>query len=128
MPKITSLEQLARLKVELVMQRNREAERGVIRVSVGTASCGIAAGAREVFDELSRYVEAQGLDDVLVMETGCIGLCGHEPIVEVTIGDAPKVSYGRVDRRAAKRILQEHILDGKVVAEYVIDTTPFPTI
>lgn len=128
MPKITSLEQLSKLKVELVMQRNREAERGAIRVAVGMGTCGIAAGAREVFEELSRQVEAQALEDVLVVETGCLGLCSHEPIVEVTIGDAPKVSYGQVDREAVKRIIQEHILDGKVVAEYMIDTTPFPTI
>ncbi len=128
MPKITSLDQLNKLKVELVMQRNREAERGVVRVSVGMGTCGIAAGAREVFEELSRQIEAQGLDDVALVGVGCIGLCSHEPIVEVTIGDAPKVSYGQVDREAVKRIIQEHILDGKAVEEYMIDTTPFPTI
>lgn len=128
MPRITSLEELNRLKVELVMKRNQEAYRGVTHVTVGMGSCGVAAGAREVYEALEAEVKRQGLSNVLLSQVGCVGLCRHEPIVEVTTADATRVSYGRVDVALVKRIIQEHILDGRVVEEAVIDATPFPTI
>ncbi len=128
MPKITSLDALNRLKVELIMQRNQEAYRGHVRVTVGMGTCGIAAGAQEVFRALEDELRSHALKDVALSQTGCMGLCRHEPIVEVIAGDAPKVSYGRVTPEMVKRIVQEHILDGNAVEEFVIDTTPFPTI
>jgi NADP-reducing hydrogenase subunit HndB len=128
MPKITSLEALSRLKVELVMKHNQEAYRGAVYVTVGMGTCGIAAGALDVFRALEEEIKAQHLSDVVISQTGCIGLCRHEPILEVLVGDAPKVAYGKVLPDMVKRIVQEHILEGKVVEEFVIDTTPFPTI
>src|SRR5512135_378229 len=103
MPKITSLEALNRLKVELIMQRNQEAYRGHVRVTVGMGTCGIAAGAQEVFRALEEELRSHALKDVALGQTGCLGLCRHEPIVEVTAGDAPKVSYGRVTPEMVKR-------------------------
>jgi NADP-reducing hydrogenase subunit HndB len=128
MPRITSLDDLNRLKVNLVMKRNQDAYRGGVLVTVGMGTCGIAVGALEVFQALESAIRAHELQHVVVGQTGCIGQCGHEPIVEVTVGDAPKVSYGGVTREIAGRIVKEHILDGRVVDEYVIDTTPFPTL
>ncbi len=128
MPKITSLDALNRLKVELIMKRNQEAYRGHVRVTVGMGTCGIAAGAQEVFRALEEELRSHELKDITLSQTGCIGLCRHEPIVEVIAGDVPKVSYGRVTPELVKRIVQEHILDGNAVEEFVIDTTPFPTI
>ncbi len=128
MPRITSLEELNRLKIELVMKRNQDAHRGAISVSVGLGTCGIAAGALEVYKALEEELQARGLKDVMLSPTGCIGLCAHEPIVEVTIGDTSRVAYGRVTAETAKRIVQEHIVEGKAVEELIIDTTPFPTI
>ncbi len=128
MPRITSLEELNRLRVQLVMKRNQDAYRGAVCVTVGMATCGIAAGAHEVYRAVEEELKAHGLDDVKLAPTGCIGLCSHEPILEVLVGDAPKVAYGKVDRAMVKRIVQEHILDGRVVEEFVIDITPFPTI
>ena len=128
MPKITSLDALNRLRVELIMKRNREAYRGHVRVTVGMGTCGIAAGAQEVFRALEDELRSHALKDITLSQTGCMGLCRHEPIVEVTAGDAPKVSYGRVTPELIKRIVREHILDGNAVEEFVIDTTPFPTI
>jgi (2Fe-2S) ferredoxin len=109
-------------------KRRREAERGVAFVTVGMGTCGIAAGALEVFRALKGEIEAHQIKSIVLKQTGCIGLCAHEPILEVTVGTAPKVSYGRVDPQMVKRIVQEHILKGNVVQELVIDTTPFPTI
>ncbi len=128
MPRITSLDQLHELKVELVMKRNQEAERGGVRVTVGMGTCGIAAGALDVFLALEAQIRALDLKDVTLSPTGCMGLCSHEPIVEVLGGDGVKVSYGKVDTEMVKRIVQEHVLDGHAVEEFVIDTTPFPTI
>jgi len=128
MPRITSLEELGRLRDEIMEKRRREAERGVAFVTVGMGTCGIAAGALEVFRALKGEIEAHQIKSIVLKQTGCIGLCAHEPILEVTVGTAPKVSYGRVDPQMVKRIVQEHILKGNVVQELVIDTTPFPTI
>jgi NADP-reducing hydrogenase subunit HndB len=64
----------------------------------------------------------------VLTQTGCVGLCGHEPIVEVAVGGAPKVAYRKVDPEMVKRIVREHILEGKTIQEFVIENTPFPTI
>ena len=128
MPRIMSVEELNRLKIELELRRNEEAARGMIRILVGMGSCGIAAGASEVFQAFEDEIEAKGLSNVTLIETGCMVLCKHEPIVEVIVGNQPKVSYGEVTACIAKRILQEHVAEGRIVQEFVIDTTPFPTI
>ena len=89
------------------------------RVVVGMATCGIAAGARPVLNTIVEAVNAEGLSDkVSVSQTGCIGLCQYEPIVEVYEPDKEKVTYVKVDPDKAKRIVEEHIKGGKVIAEY----------
>ncbi len=128
MPRIMSLDDLNRLKIELVMQRNQAAYQGTTYVTVGMGTCGIASGALEVFRALEDEIRTQHVRDVVLSQTGCLGLCKHEPILEVVVGDAPKVVYGKVDPALVKRIVQEHILDGKAIEEFVIDATPFPTI
>jgi NADP-reducing hydrogenase subunit HndB len=128
MPRITSLDELNRLKIDLVMKRNEEAASGMVRITVGMGTCGIAAGASAVFTALEDEIQALGLRNVDLSQTGCIGLCKHEPIVEVTVGRNEKVSYGNVTPCVAKRIVDEHVQEGHALYEYIIDTTPFPTI
>jgi NADP-reducing hydrogenase subunit HndB len=128
MPRITSLDALNRLKVELVMKRNQDAYHGTIYVTVGMGTCGVAAGAMETFHALEDEIQRHDLKGVVLSQTGCIGLCGHEPIVEVTVGDAPKISYGKVNQQTAIRIVQDHILEGRAVEDCIIDATPFPTM
>ncbi len=128
MPRITSVDELNRWRIELEMKRNLDTARGLVRVSVGMGTCGIAAGASEVFAALEDEIRALQVQNVVLSETGCIGLCKHEPIVEVTLGKKPKVSYGSVTPCVAKRILREHVLEGRVLDEFVIDVTPFPTM
>ena len=90
-----------------------------IRVVVGMATCGIAAGARPVLNALVEEVEALGLaGKVTVSQTGCIGICQYEPVVEVFEAGKEKVTYVKVDAEKAKKIAKEHLKDGKVVAEY----------
>jgi NADP-reducing hydrogenase subunit HndB len=128
MKTIQSLEDLQRFREEVIEEKRRKASPGRIELIVSLGSCGIAAGALEVFQEVDRQVRAHNLQDVVVSQTGCIGLCRHEPILEVIVGELPKVTYGKVTPDLVKQILREHILGGKVIQEFVINATPFPTI
>lgn len=91
------------------------------RVVVGMATCGIAAGARPVLNTIVEAVNDSGLSDkVTVSQTGCIGLCQYEPIVEVYEPGKEKVTYVKMDSDKAKRVVEEHIKGGKVVVDYTI--------
>ena len=92
------------------------------RIVVGMATCGIAAGARPVLNAFVEGVDKEGLNgSVSVSQTGCIGLCQYEPIVEVyTVGNE-KVTYVKMTVEKAEKVLKEHIKGGKVVAEYTIN-------
>jgi NADP-reducing hydrogenase subunit HndB len=128
MARITSLDGLSRLKRELVENRHREASRVRAYVKVGIGTCGIAVGALDVLRTLNEEIKVQHLNDVVVSQTGCMGLCSHEPILEVVLGNTPKVAYGKVNPEKVKRIVREHIVHGITVEEFVIDATAFPTI
>ncbi len=92
-----------------------------IRVVVGMATCGIAAGARPVLQALVEQVNELGLSGkVSVSQTGCIGLCQFEPIVEVFEGGKDKVTYVKMDAEKAARVAKEHLNGGKVVTEFTL--------
>ncbi len=90
------------------------------RILVGMATCGIAAGAKPVFDTLMDEIAKRGLKNVRVTRTGCIGMCKLEPIVEVIVPNEPKVTYIKVDSNVAKRIVAEHIVNGNIVKENIV--------
>ena len=91
------------------------------RIVVGMATCGIAAGARPVLNTIVESVNENGLSDkVTVSQTGCIGLCQYEPIVEVYEPGKEKVTYVKIDSDKAKEIVEKHIKNGKVVVDYTI--------
>ena len=90
------------------------------RVLVGMATCGIAAGARPVLNTLSEEVAKRELKDVLVTQTGCIGVCRYEPIVEVFQAGKEKVTYVHMTPEKARRVVNDHIVNGQVVTEYTI--------
>ena len=94
---------------------------GSIRAVVGMATCGIAAGARPVLSALVEEVSNLGLNEkVTVTQTGCIGLCRYEPIVEVYEADKEKVTYVKMTAEKARRVAREHLQGGRVVTEYTI--------
>ena len=94
------------------------------RVVVGMATCGIAAGARPVLTTLSREVQERGLTDkIAVTQTGCIGLCQYEPIVEVMAPGQPKVTYVRMNAEKALEVVNRHLVGGHVVDEYTLGAT-----
>ena len=91
------------------------------RVVVGMATCGIAAGARPVLNAFVDGVNKEGLaSDVVVSQTGCIGICQYEPVVEVYKAGEEKVTYVKMTAEKAEKVLKEHIKGGKVVTEYTI--------
>ena len=93
------------------------------RIVVGMATCGIAAGARPVLNAFVDGVNKEGLaSDVVVSQTGCIGICQYEPVVEVYKAGEEKVTYVKMTVEKAEKVLKEHIKGGKVVTEYTITT------
>ncbi len=94
------------------------------RVVVGMATCGIAAGARPVLTTLSPELPETGLTDkIAVTQTGCIGLCQFEPIVEVMVPGEPKVTYVRMNPEKAVEVVNRHLVGGHVVDEYTLGST-----
>ena len=92
-----------------------------VRVVVGMATCGIAAGARPVLNAMVEGVNESGLaDKVTVSQTGCIGLCQYEPIVEIFEAGKDKVTYVKMDADKAKRVIEEHLKGGKIVTDYTV--------
>ena len=91
-----------------------------IRVVVGMATCGIAAGARPVLAAFTEEVAKRGLENVMVTQTGCIGLCQYVPIVEVYQPDGKVTTYVKMTPDKVDRIITEHLVNGKVVDEYTI--------
>ena len=91
-----------------------------VRVVVGMATCGIAAGARPVLNAFVDEVAKRRLDNVTVGQTGCIGMCQFEPIVEITMPGKEKVTYGKVTPEKVARIVSDHVVNGNPVAEYTI--------
>ena len=99
----------------------REGGESVVRIVVGMATCGIAAGARPVLSAFVEGVEKEGLaGKAIVSQTGCIGICQYEPVVEVTEPGKEKVTYVKMTPEKVDRVLKEHIKGGKIVQEYTI--------
>jgi (2Fe-2S) ferredoxin len=117
---IKSLEELKRLREEALEKRKAKTTTGQVQITVGMGTCGIAAGAREAMKTILSTIEVENLSGIVVKQTGCAGLCEWEPLVEVVVGDAPKVTYGKVSAERAARIMRDHVIGGQVVPEFVI--------
>ena len=98
----------------------RDAGDDRIRVVVGMATCGIAAGARPVLNAFVEEVAKRGLKDTMVTQTGCIGICQYEPVVEVITPGKEKVTYVKMTAEKAVRVVNDHLVNGNVVTEYTI--------
>ena len=98
----------------------RADDSGNTRVVVGMATCGIAAGARPVLAAFTDEVARRGVSNVTIAQTGCIGICQYEPVVEVFEPGREKVTYVKMTPEKAARGVAEHLINGKPVAEYTI--------
>ena len=117
------MKSLAELQAIKEKMQNKVALRdgsGEMRVVVGMATCGIAAGARPVLNKFSEEIEKRGLSNVTVTQTGCIGMCQYEPIAEVMVPGKEKVTYVKLTEEKVARIIADHIVNGIPVAEYTV--------
>lgn len=118
MKSLTELAELReKMKSEVGLRRDSTDD---TRVLVGMATCGIAAGARPVMAAFVEEVSKRQLKNVMVTQTGCIGICKLEPVVEVVGPDQEKVTYVKMTAEKSARVVAEHLVNGKVVTEYTI--------
>ena len=116
-----SLAELAAIREEMKDKVILREGSGDIRVVVGMATCGIAAGARPVLNAFVEEVSKAGLaDKVTVSQTGCIGVCQYEPVVEIFEADKEKVTYIKMTPEKAAEVIEKHLKGGKVIQEYTI--------
>ncbi len=116
-----SLAELAEIRNRMKDKVSLREGTGELRIVVGMATCGIAAGARPVLNALVEAVSENGLSDkATVTQTGCIGICQYEPIVEVFESGKDKVTYVNMTPEKAKKIVEDHIKNGKPVVEYTL--------
>lgn len=116
-----SLAELSAIRDKMKSKVALREETGETRIVVGMATCGIAAGARPVLSAFVEEVDKAGLNGkVAVTQTGCIGICRYEPIVEVYRSGEEKVTYIKMTAEKAKEVMEKHIKGGKPVVEYTI--------
>lgn len=116
-----SLDELKAIREKMQAQMGlRKEDSKQTRIVVGMATCGIASGARPVLTALSDAVLEKGLSNVMVTQTGCIGLCQYEPIVEVIEPGKDKVTYTKMTPDKALEVIDKHIIRGQVVSKYTI--------
>ncbi len=104
-----------KLKADIKLRKD---EGTVIIVGMGT--CGIAAGAREVMSAILDELAARKLNDVQVRQTGCIGMCEKEVLVDVIRPGEPRITYGKVKPDDVKKIIADHVVNGRIVEDLVV--------
>lgn len=115
-----SLEELMKLKEESLKKISLDSKNNGIRIVVGMATCGIAAGAKPVFSIIEEEVGKRKMKNVELHLTGCIGICRFEPVVEVYASDGNKTTYVYMTEEKAMKVIDEHIEKGNIVYEYTI--------
>ena len=120
---IKSLEDLRKIKAE--SQKNTEARKNNdTQIIIGMGTCGIAAGAREVMAAVLEELAKRNLHDVAVLQTGCIGMCQKEPLLDIVRPGEDRVTYGPVKPQDVSRIIAEHLVNGNVVEDLVVAKIP----
>lgn len=115
-----NLQELEQIKNRIISEKAMEQDRKLPRIAVGMGTCGIKAGAGKILDEIEAVLGADS--SVVVTYVGCIGLCSHEPVVEVAMPGQPVVTYGRMTPDKVNVVVREHILGGQPVPKWVVST------
>ena len=117
--RIKNLDDLRKIKESCAdLTSTRQTDNKTIVVGMGT--CGIAAGAREIMNEIVAELQKRGINDVAVQTTGCIGMCQIEPLVDVIIPGKERITYGNVTKEDIHRIIAEHIVNGRIVSDLAV--------
>jgi len=99
----------------------RDPENKEAQIIVGMGTCGIAAGAKDTFNAIIEELNDQDITNVLVRQTGCMGLCHSEPTVEVIVEGMPTIIYGKVDASLGRRIVTNHVINKKLIDDHICD-------
>ncbi len=118
--RMKTLAELSAIRDKMKDKVAMRAEHDGIRVVVGMATCGIAAGARPVLNAFVEEVAKQQLDHIIVTQTGCIGICQYEPVVEITEPGKEKVTYVKMTEEKAREVVEKHLKNGTPILEYTI--------
>ena len=121
MPTVKSLDDLKKIREEALKKQQMKETSGKTEVIVGMGTVGIAAGARETLKAILDTIEEDNLDNIIVRQTGNIGLDSFEPIVQVVLPGKEKVTYGKVNGEMARKIMKQHVVGGEIVKEYQIE-------
>ena len=121
MAKLT-LDDLRKLRDSQRQQMSKRApEAGSAVVIVGMGTCGIAAGAKKAFDAFVDEIDSRNLQNVVMKQTGCMGLCHSEPTARVVVNGMPEIIYGNVTPEVARLIVKKHIIKGELVSDHIFD-------
>lgn len=124
---VKSLEELKRIREDHIrkvkLRESGESEDQTIEILVGMATCGIAAGSREVMNELVAQITENGIDHIKVVQVGCMGYCHSEPTVQVNMPGHEPTIYGNVDKAFVADILNKHIKNGEILDDHVLIKT-----
>lgn len=115
-----TIHELEQIRKDTWDKVNPRLDRKYPRILVGMATCGIAAGAKPVLDAIREELKELNIENIEVAQTGCIGICKLEPVVEIYMPGEEKVTYVKMNVTKAKRVIKEHILEGKVIDEYIM--------
>ena len=118
--KIESREALKRLKEKAGAELDIRTGPKEMQIAVHMGTCGIAAGARDVLSELAEELSRASQENVTLRKSGCLGLCDQEPMITVTGPAGDEVHYGRLNKQKVREIVQEHILSGRPVKNYLV--------
>lgn len=121
MTKVKSIEDLKAIKERTIEAMKVRDQREKPTIVVGMGTCGIAAGARDVMTAILDELSKRGMTDVTVRQTGCIGMCAKEPLVDVILPGQPKITYGNVNQSKARQIVAQHVINGVPVYEWALN-------
>lgn len=118
MPKLKSLEDLKKLRDEAQQEIRVRLDTGT-RITVGMGTCGIAAGARDTMHAILEELKKRNIE-AHVTTVGCIGMCSQEPLVDIEQAGSARITYGNVKPDRVPRLIEEHLINGRVVQEWVV--------
>lgn len=114
-----SLEELKELRRNLEKEMSARDDKDKTKIIIGMGTCGIAAGARNILQAVLKEIEKRNLD-IIVTQTGCIGMCEKEPLLDVQLPGKERITYGNLEEKDVEKIIVEHVINGNIVKDLAI--------
>jgi len=122
MPRLKSLDELRKLREQVQDEITTRVETGTT-IIIGMGTCGIAAGARDTMHAIINELHARDIE-ANIKTVGCIGMCAREPLVDIEQAGQPRVTYGNITADRVSRLIEEHLVNGRIVEEWVVGRLP----